>query len=708
VVATDFAAANGGELYRLGLAPGNKRLFDALIAHAPVGVFVTDAEGACLYANAPLCALTGLPLDKQLGYGWREALHPDDVERVAAGWTEASREGTDVTQDQRFVRPDGAVAWVEMSASAVRGDDGRVVGWAGVCVDVTKRRESDDRYRQLVENARDAIYTADLGGDFVSVNQAAEEMTGFSREELLAMNFFDLIAPEDADHAQEALARSLAGEDDSRIELQLVARDGRRVHAEVTGRLVEEGGRPVRFEGIARDVTERKLLEEQLTHQAFHDRLTGLPNRALLLDRLGHALVATERAPAPIAVMLLDLDNFQVVNDALGHDAGDALLRAIALRLLQATSGSDTVARMGGDGFAFVVETLWDEREAIAVAERIAAAFEAPFTIGETTQRIDASLGIAFARPGDDPVTLLRNAGTALRSAKATRRGGFELYDHAMRGRLLRELEVRNALARALERHELLLHYQPIVSVGDGEVLGLEALVRWPHPEWGWVQPSEFIPIAEADGLIVELDRYVIGDAVRDAALWRRQAPDALPLGVFVNVSARQLATPDFVAFIRQTLHEQELAPEHLGIEITERVFVDESDDLVAENLIDLARLGVRLSLDDFGTGYSALASLKRFPFSVLKIDRFFIRTIRSTSDSDPISTAIVSLGKALGLTVVAEGVETDVQADYLRRIGCDTAQGFHYARPQPALSISASLQAHADPGDRLRAQLAV
>lgn len=686
---------SGAELHRLGLAPGNRQLFDALIEHSPVGVFVADAQGACLYANARLCELTGLPLAEQLGYGWRRALHPDDVERVEAAWADAMRAGANLIQDQRFVRSDGTVAWIEMTARAVTDEAGRVIGWAGVCVDVTERSLSDRRYRELVENAHDAVYTADAAGNFISVNRAAEEISGYGREELLGMSLFDLLAPEEVERAQQLLARDLTGHSDESVEMQLVAKGGRRVFAEATYRVVAENGRPVRFEGIARDTTERHTLQEQLSHQAFHDPLTELPNRALLVDRLEHAVASGGRTGGHVAVVMLDLDHFKLLNDSLGHDVGDELLRQIAPRLLHAMRDSDTVARLGGDEFALVVESLSDEREVIAVAQRVMSTFENPFLVGEESQRVTASVGIALARPGDDAVTILRNADTAMYAAKARRRGGFQLFDDGMRHRLLRELELRNALAAALRSGELGVYYQPIVSLDDGEAIAVEALARWRHQEWGWVQPSEFVPIAEADELIVELDRYVLGEAVRRAAIWRRSYPGALPLGVFVNASPRQLATPDLVPFLQHVLDENGLEPTQLGIEVTERIFVDVNDGRIAANLAELTAMGVRLSLDDFGTGYSALASLGRFPFAALKIDRAFVAPIASRDDSPPISTAIVGLGKALGLTVIAEGVETDAQADCLRRLGCDAAQGYLYARPQHPHAVAEYLEAH-------------
>ncbi len=430
----------------------------------------------------------------------------------------------------------------------------------------------------------------------------------------------------------------------------------------------------------------------QFRHQAFHDPLTGLPNRALFHDRLGQALTRAERAGSQVAVMLLDLDNFKLVNDSLGHEIGDDVLIAIGSRLSEVIRAGDTVVRLGGDEFAVVVEPFRDEHELVAVAQRILSVFAKPVVVGSRLQPVTASLGIALGKRGDTPEVLLRSADTAMYRAKETRRGSFELFDEVMRSRVLRELEVRNALAEALRHQDLQVYFQPIVSLTTGEVLSIEALVRWLHPQWGWVAPNEFIPLAETDGLIISLGQYVLTETARQAARWRDRYPEAIPLGVFVNVSPRQLAQPNFVASYTHTLHEHGLTPQQLGLEITERVFIDKRDVVIAQNLAELARIGARLSLDDFGTGYSALASLKRFPFTTLKIDRSFIRSIHTPTDTAPISTAIVTVGKALGLTVIAEGVENQVQADYLRQLGCDAAQGFHYLRPQPAKQLTAYL----------------
>jgi diguanylate cyclase (GGDEF)-like protein/PAS domain S-box-containing protein len=672
-----------------------------LTAHVPVGLFVTNTAGECEYTNDRLCELSGLTQDETLGFGWAAALHPDDAERVTAAWTSAAATGKDFALEYRFLRPDGRVVWVQGSASVVCDERGVPVAWVGVCVDLTERRESDERYRDLVEHARDGVFTADLEGRFTSVNPAAEEITGFRREELLGRSLFDLIDPENAERAQAALARAFAGEPDEFVELWLVAKDGRRVFVEVSGRVVEHDGQPIRIEGIARDITERHALQAELAQQAFYDSLTGLPNRELFLDRLGQALARAERPDSRIAVMLLDLDNFKLVNDSLGHAVGDELLVAIAPRLADAMRGSDTVARLGGDEFAFLVEGTRDDHETVTLAERVLAAFDEPFTLGTRTQRIGASLGVAVGARGDTPDGLLRKADTAMYRAKAKRQSGFELYDDAMHRRARRELAVRNALADAVQGDtgELCLYYQPIVSLADGGLLGIEALSRWLHPQWGWVTPGEFVPIAESDTLISSLGERVLGDAIGHAAVWRCYCRHALPLGVSVNVSPRELARPDFVPYVARLLRAQDVTPAELAIEVTERLFVDERDPVATDNLAELGRLGVRLSLDDFGTGYSGLASLSRFPFSSLKIDRSFIRAIRRPADTAPLAAAVVSLGRAFGLTVVGEGVENELQADYLRRLGCDAAQDFHYARPMPAGKLTAYLSEWSGPG---------
>ena len=559
-------------------------------------------------------------------------------------------------------------------------------------------RASEARYASLVERARDAVFTADLEGNFTSVNPAASEITGYGEPELLRMSFFDLIPRRERPRASEILGRRFAGGADEHVALELVAKDGRCVYVDVTGNLVESDGAPGHMEGIARDVTDRHRLEEELRRRIFHDELTQLPNRTLLHDRLAQATGRNSRSDGGVAVMLLDLDDFKLVNDTLGHEAGDELLIEVAARLRASARTSDTVARLGGDEFALVAEGVGANGDVVGLAERVHEAFERQFTICGTTLQITASVGITVATGDEQPSALLRDADTAMYRAKANGKGGSEFFDIAMRDRLVRRLELASALGESLHDGRLEVHYQPIVSLHDGGLLAVEALLRWSHPRFGTVEPAEFIPLAEANGLIVPLGRHVIETAARAAAGWRARSPDALPLGVFVNLSPRELFQESFVPFLARTLGEHGLSGSDLAFELNERVFIDDRDHTLVRNLQELTRRGIRLILDDFGTGYSALASLERFPLAALKIDRHLISPIDADHREQPVMRAIVSIGKALGIAVIAEGVETEQQLADLRALGCDAAQGYHLGKPVGADELTALVAAQVPP----------
>ena len=549
---------------------------------------------------------------------------------------------------------------------------------------------SEDRLKRLFERSNDMIFFLDPDGIVTLVNPATERIMGFGSGEAVGTNFMEFVAPADHERAGALLARLVAGADVTNEELGVVAKDGHRVFVEASARPVEADGQLVGVEGIARDVTERHALQETLVHQALHDPLTGLPNRTLFVDRLGQALARAERRSSRVAVLLLDLNNFKLINDSLGHDVGDEVLVAVARRLDRELRASESATRLGGDEFAFAVEDVKTETELAAVASRILSALAEPLAVDDRVARVTASLGIALAEPGDDPVSLLRNADIAMYQAKAQHQAAFDFFDRKMRARTLRELELGAALKDALRAGELAVHYQPIVSLGDGQVLAVEALTRWAHPQWGWVQPTEFIPLAERNGTIIPLGMWLLAEAARQAAAWRKQYPDALPLGVFVNVSPRQLSQPNFIPFLTKTLSDHDASPSDIGIEITEQVFTDTAAQL-DENLAALTQMGIRLSLDDFGTGYSALSSLMRFPLAALKIDRSLIRD--TDTDSDPITTAAISLAHGQDLLAIAEGVETEEKAKHLRQLGCAAAQGYYFARPQPASELTGLLE---------------
>jgi diguanylate cyclase (GGDEF)-like protein len=438
-------------------------------------------------------------------------------------------------------------------------------------------------------------------------------------------------------------------------------------------------------------IAERKRAEEALEHQAFHDALTGLPNRALFADRLEHALARADRQGKAVAVLFLDLDNFKVVNDSLGHAQGDALLVAVAERLRACLRIEDTGARLGGDEFTVLLEDVAGEAEAIAVAERIASALCVPVTLQGREVVVSASIGVALGHAHGGNKDLLREADLAMYRAKTSGKARCALFNPDLETRAVERLEMETDLRRALANDEFRVHYQPIVSVVDEGIVGVEALVRWEHPSRGLVQPLAFIPVAEETGLIIPIGRWVLEQACQQAHLWQQQHPRANPLTVSVNLSARQLQAPNLIADVARALQLSGLAPEALELEITESVIMQDAEATDA-TLHALKAIGVRLAIDDFGTGYSSLSYLKRFPVDTLKIDRSFVDGLGHDSQDTAVVHSVAALARALDLSVTGEGVETRAQHTLLKQIGCERSQGFLYAKPAAAAEISVIL----------------
>jgi len=498
------------------------------------------------------------------------------------------------------------------------------------------------------------------------------------------------VHPEDRDRVQQAQATLQAQGTTYDLAHRIVRPDGevRIVHqrAEV---VLDAVGQPVRRVGIVRDITERKALEAQLTYQATHDPLTGLPNRTLLLDRLGQALARARRDNTACAILFLDLDRFKEVNDTLGHAAGDQLLVAVAARLRAALREQDTLARLGGDEFVALLEDVAEIGEAARAAEQIAAAIAPPLAINDQEVRVATSVGIVISGPGHERAEeLLRDADIAMYRAKASGGGDHAIFDPTMQAALLARVALERELHVARERNEFVLHYQPIVDLATGRIVTVEALVRWQHPTRGLISPGEFIPLAEENGLIVPLGRWVLHEACRQARAWQVAGT---PVAVAINLTAREFQHAALLDEVAAAVEKVGLAPSWLRLEITESLAMRDAEATVA-TLTALRALGVHVAIDDFGTGYSSLAYLKRLPVDALKIDKSFIDDLAADTADAAIIEAIIALSHTLGLLVIAEGVETVQQADRLRVLGCNLAQGYYFARPIPAEAIGLHL----------------
>ncbi len=557
--------------------------------------------------------------------------------------------------------------------------------------DAASARHVSGRFRSLVEQLPLSVYIDRL--DDVSSNlytsPQIESMLGYPVSEWVENRdlFVELLHPEDRERVLAAHQRTHTTGEALFVEYRLRTRSGRYVWVQDEARVVvvEDGSV---LQGYLLDVTARKEAEEQLRHQAFHDALTGLANRALFTDRVQHAIVVrNQEADVEVAVLFLDLDDFKGVNDMLGHAAGDTLLRAVGSRLRAALSPSYTVARLGGDEFAVLIEEVAGPTTAVDAAEKIVTALRVPFEIEKREVFITASVGIALGRVADD---LMRAADVAMYRAKASGKAQHVMYVPTMAEDLVGRLELVADLRRA-PCDEFVIHYQPVVDLETGAVVGVEALLRWAHPTRGLLPPGEFIPLAEETGKIVELGAWVLREACSQVARWRTETPGSEALSLNVNVSTRQVRRGVLLEHVRAALSASGLDAAALTLELTESVLANRHEELRSV-LDDVAALGVRVALDDFGTGYSSLSLLQDLPVHTLKVDRSFVSDLGADTTRQGFVQAIVDLARTLEVALVAEGMETEAQTSELRRLGCRIGQGFHFSPPLGADEIEALL----------------
>jgi diguanylate cyclase (GGDEF)-like protein/PAS domain S-box-containing protein len=664
-----------------------------LLDHCLAGLYVLRGD-RIVWVNARAAEMVGCKPEELIGGSFLEFVYPPDLPVV-----KTTAEGG-LPYVMRAVRRDGQLVYLEAHQRPVTIDGQQMI--SGAVLDVTERvraeaaeREIDRRLREVLERTQFLALQLDSQGRIEFCNDAALRATGYARDEMLGKNWFDLCVPEDQrEPRRRSYVDGLAeGTLSTHEERDVLTRSGekRLVEWNIVP-LRERDGRVVGAAAVGIDATDRRRAADKLHHDAFHDSLTGLPNRALFLDRLEHRLALEERRhKTSFSVLVLDIDRFKVINDSLGHVRGDELLIEVARRLQAVLRPGDTVARLGGDEFTILLEDVPTAADARKVADRLHEELRTPFWLGTHEVFSGASIGIAhgsagYARPED----ILRDADTALYRAKAQGRGRCVEFDASMHDRAVELLQLETALRRALERREFQLHYQPVVSLTSGQITGAEALLRWNHPERGLVPPLEFIPLAEETGLIVEIGAWVLKEACRQMKEWQDRLGQA-QLEIGVNLSSRQFQVPGLVAQVADVLQATALSPRSLRLEVTESLLMDKHPN-VAQTMTELRAMGVRIDLDDFGTGYSSLSYLHQFPIDTLKIDRSFVQRLGATEEAMEIVNTILALASSLDMEVVAEGVETEQQLETLRKMRCSYAQGYHLSRPIEAAQFETLL----------------
>ena len=667
------------------------------LERTPIGCVIFDRDVRISYWNPAAERIFGFAAAEAVGRSAFDLLVPPAAQRetreiaarIAAGDTAAHSVNENVTRDGRTVL-------CEWFNTPLHDEQGVFTGVLSMVQDVTERRQAEEQIRlagEVFDNAGEAVLVSDAAARILSVNPAFTTTTGYTAEEVVGKNPSLLASGQHDRSFYQNLWASLVETGRWQGEIWNRRKNGEAYPEWLSITAVRDTqGQPSHYIGIFTDISERKAADERVRFLAQHDALTQLPNRALFLDRLEHAIAGAVRHGTRVALLFLDLDRFKNINDSLGHQVGDRLLQAVARRLKSSLREVDTVARLGGDEFLILLPDLRSAQAAATVADKLLAVMARPFRVEEQELTVSPSIGISlYPHDGRDVPTLLKNADAAMYHAKNRGRNNYQFYRDDMNARTLELLALENSLRRALEHQEFRVHYQPQVDIASGRMVGVEALIRWPNPEGGMISPGQFIPVAEDCGLIVPIGDWVLREACAQARRWQEMGLPAIP--VAVNLSAVQFRQDGLPERIRAILEETGLAPEYLELEITESALMHEVETTVA--MVQALRdMGLRLSIDDFGTGYSSLSYLIRFPIHKLKVDLSFVRRMVDNPDAAAIIKAIIGMAKSLRLKVIAEGVENARQLALLRAHGCDEIQGYYFSPPAPAEDVARMLRA--------------
>ncbi len=681
------------------LREGEQR-FRNLLDQLPAGVFMTDIQGECRYVNNRWRLLTGLTADQATGVLWTQALHPDDRDPVLQLWRQAVDQGLEFAADHRFQTPSGRVKWLNTRAAPLGDRAGRIAGYLGVSADIAALKQTEEtlraseaRFRSYFELPLIGIALTGADKRWWEVNDRLCELLGYRRTQLLSMTWAELTHLDDlamdVTQFERVINRRVEGYS---LEKRFIRQDGTLLYASVSTRCVRRiNGAVDHFVMVIQDITERKQAEDHIEHLAHHDPLTGLPNRVLLNDRLQQTVARAARDHALAGVMLVDLDRFKLINDGLGHGIGDRLLREVAVRLQKCVRQGDTISRQGGDEFAVLLPDLENDEGAVRIAQRMLELATEPYQLDGHELSVTCSIGISmYPRDGRNADLLLKNADIALYRAKDMGRNTYQFYLSGATMMSRERLTLEASLRYAVERQQLEVYYQPKWDFHAGAITGAEALIRWNHPQRGLLPPARFIAIAEDSGLVLPMGEWVLRDALR--TIGRLHQGGFPGLRIAVNLSGRQFRQANLAEMIQGALVETGFNPAFLELELTESILMHNNEENMAM-LRALKTMGTRIAIDDFGTGYSSLSYLQQFPVDVLKIDRAFVIDLPNSASSAAIVDAIVTLAHGLGLEVVAEGVETPEQLEFLRTHGCDEGQGYYFGRPLPLAEFRVLLE---------------